>query len=329
MLSYLARRLLLGLFTLVLVTFVVYGLIRSIPGTPLTMAAENIDPSRRMSKVDQEMLVKAYGLDKNWFAGYWVWLRGVANFDLSNSIRERRAVTLVIWSRMGPTLLLSGASLLITYLLSVPLGLYSTVRSGKFDERTTSVFLYVLYSLPTYVAALQLLLIFYVRLRGTAFQMKPGMVSDNYSQMSVPEGIADIGWHLILPLICFTYGSLAYYSRFVKANMEEVIRQDYIRTARAKGVGPMRILIHHAFRNTLIPFVTLIGLTLPGLLSGAIILEQIFSWPGMGSLFFSSLLSRDYPVIMGLTLMFSILTLAGQLLADILYCFVDPRITYS
>lgn len=329
MLSYLARRILLGLFTLMLVTFLVYALIRSMPGTPLTMSAEAIDPSKKISKEDQELLRKAYGLDKHWAVAYGYWLSNLATLDLGTSFRERRPVLKVIGARMGPTLLLSGTSLLITYLLSVPLGLYSTVRSGKFDERTTSVFLYILYSLPTYVAALQLLLIFYVRLRGTPFQMKPGMVSDNYASLSWPQQVGDIGWHLILPLVCFTYGSLAYYSRFVKANMEEVIRQDYIRTARAKGVAPMRILIHHAFRNTLIPFVTLIGLTLPGLLSGAIILEQIFSWPGMGSLFFDAITYRDYPVIMGLTLMFSILTLAGQLLADILYCFVDPRITYS
>jgi peptide/nickel transport system permease protein len=155
------------------------------------------------------------------------------------------------------------------------------------------------------------------------------MVSDNYTELTPLGKLQDIGWHLLLPLVCFTYGSLAYYSRFVKANMEEAIRQDYIRTARAKGADPVRILVGHAFRNTLIPFVTLIGLTLPGILSGSIILEQIFSWPGMGSLFFDAITFRDYPVIMGLTLMFSVLTLLGQLLADVLYALVDPRVTYS
>jgi peptide/nickel transport system permease protein len=134
---------------------------------------------------------------------------------------------------------------------------------------------------------------------------------------------------LVLPVFCATYGGLAYYSRFVKSNMEEVIRQDYIRTARAKGVSERNIIVHHAFRNTLIPFATMIGLTLPGLLSGFVILESVFSWPGMGLLFLESIGTRDYPVIMGLTLMFSILTLLGQLLADILYAVVDPRVTYS
>jgi peptide/nickel transport system permease protein len=139
----------------------------------------------------------------------------------------------------------------------------------------------------------------------------------------------DVFLHAVLPVTCFTYGSLAYYSRFIKANMEEAVRQDYIRTARAKGVSPRSIIWKHAFRNTLIPLVTLIGLTLPSLLSGAIILERIFAWPGMGTLFFESIHERDYPVIMGLTLMFSLLTLLGQLLADVLYAVVDPRVTYQ
>jgi peptide/nickel transport system permease protein len=137
----------------------------------------------------------------------------------------------------------------------------------------------------------------------------------------------DILKHAILPITCFTYGSLAFDTRFIQANMQEVIRQDYIRTARAKGVAPWRVIWHHAFRNTLIPFVTLLGLTLPSLLSGAIILEQIFSWPGMGRLYFEAIGQRDYDTIMGLTLMFSVLTLLGQLIADILYAVVDPRVT--
>ena len=204
------------------------------------------------------------------------------------------------------------------------------MRSGKPEERTLSFGLYMLYSFPAFVAALFLQLIFAVKLRDTGMELPLlGNISPEYENFSLPGKIWDQFTHMILPVTCFTYGSLAYYCRFVKANMEEVIRQDYIRTARAKGLGTVRILIHHAFRNTLIPFVTLLGLTLPGLLSGAIILEQIFNWPGMGQLFFQSIGTRDYPTIMTLTLMFSVLTLLGQLLADLLYAFVDPRIKYD
>ena len=188
----------------------------------------------------------------------------------------------------------------------------------------------MLYSLPSFVAALLLQMYFAIELRGTAFELPLfGMVSDDFDTMTRGEQVADLFRHSILPVTCYTYGSLAYYSRFVRANMLEVVRQDYIRTARAKGVGPTRVLLHHAFRNTLIPLVTMIGLTLPTLLSGSIILEQIFSWPGMGKLFFESIRERDYPTLMGLMLMFSTLTLMGQLLADLLYAIVDPRVSYS
>jgi peptide/nickel transport system permease protein len=225
---------------------------------------------------------------------------------------------------------LSASSLFLAYLLAVPMGLFATIRSGKPDERALSTTLYMLYSLPSFVAALLLLVFFSVKLEGTPFELPLfGMVSDGYAELSSLGKVGDIFRHMILPVTCFTYGSLAYFSRFVKSNMEEVVRQDYIRTARAKGVGPFRVVVHHAFRNTLIPFVTLIGLTLPFLLSGSVILEQIFSWPGMGRLFFEAITERDYPTIMGLTLMFSILTLLGQLLADVLYAVVDPRVTYS
>lgn len=334
MLTYLIRRSLLAVLTLLFVTMIIYGLARSLPGNPAMIAQENMDPSKKLNKEDEERMLAAFGLDKPWYIAYFEWLGKLPLGDMGNSFKEKRPVTEVIGQRIRPTLLLSGTSLLLTYLLAVPIGLYSTVRANKLDERATSVFLYALYSLPTYVAALQLLVVFYLSFRGTSWQLQPGMVSDNYDTLTLWGSTwlgqrYDIAKHMILPLICFTYGSLAYYSRFVKANMEEAIRQDYIRTARAKGVGPLRVLINHAFRNTLIPFVTLLGLTLPGILSGSIIIERIFSWPGIGSLFLESLLVRDYPVIMGLTLMFSVLTLLGQLLADVLYSLVDPRVTFS
>lgn len=328
MLNYLVQRSLLGVFTLFLVTVIVYGLIRNMPGTPLTMT-ENMDPSKKLSAEDRKLAEAAYGLDKKWYIAYFYWLGNVVTGDLGSSFRERRPVAEVIGQRMGPTLLLSGLSLLLTYIISVPIGLYATVRANRVDERATSGFLYALNSLPSYVTALLLLRIFYLGLRDTPWQLKPGMTSDDHESLSWLGQQQDIAWHLLLPLVCMTYGSLAYFSRFVKANMEEAIRQDYIRTARAKGVGTFGIIVKHAFRNTLIPFVTLLGLTLPSVLGGAIILEQVFSWPGMGTLFFTSLTYRDYPVIMALTLMFSVLTLLGQLLADFLYAVVDPRVTYN
>jgi len=326
MIHYLIRRTLIMALTLLLITFVIYGLIRCIPGTPLTVDMATSDPSRGISTEDRQRLEKIYGLDKHWTIAYGQWLGNLARLNFGQSISRKQPVVRLIGERILPTLLLSVSSLIITYLLCIPLGLWLTVRDGTVGERSVSTGLYMLYSLPSFVAALFLQLLLAVRLEWLPLM---GMVSDDYEQLSLLGRTWDIFKHALMPAACFTYGSLAYYTRFVKSNMMEVVRQDYIRTAKAKGVSPVGIVWTHAFRNTLIPLVTLIGLTLPALLSGAVILEQIFSWPGMGSLFFASIRERDYPTIMGLTLIFSALTLIGQLLADVLYAVVDPRVTYS
>jgi peptide/nickel transport system permease protein len=327
MATYLLRRLLLGLLTLVAITFIVYGLARNMPGTPLTVQLGESDPSRKLNPEDQERMKRIYGLDRPWHEGYLRWLGNVARGDLGRSFSRKQPVTSLIGERIGPTFLLSGTALVLTWLLGVPLGLYASARSGMADERATSLLLYILYSFPTFVAALFLQIVFAVWLRGTAWELPLFGMSDLPADAGFAARAIDIARHAILPVTCQTYVSLAYDSRFIKANMEEAVRQDYIRTARAKGAGPGRVLFRHAFRNTLIPLVTLLGLSLPGLIGGSVIIEQIFTWPGMGRLFFESIRERDYPTIMGLTLMFSVLTLIGQLLADLLYCLVDPRVS--
>jgi len=327
MATYFLRRLLLGITTLVVITGFVYGLARNMPGTPLTVQLGETDPSRKINPEDQERLRKIYGLDKSWPVGYAQWLGNLLQGDLGRSISRKQPVTQLIAERIGPSFLISGTSLLLTWLISVPLGLYASARSGRFDERASSLLLYVLYSFPTFVAALFLQIIFAVWLRGTAWELPLFGMSDLPADAPWLARVGDVARHAILPVTCQTYVSLAYDSRFIKANLEEAVRQDYIRTARAKGAGPWRVLVHHAFRNTLIPLVTLLGLSLPALIGGSVVIEQIFTWPGMGRLFFESIRERDYPTIMGLTLMFSVLTLLGQLLADMLYCVVDPRVS--
>lgn len=324
--TYLIRRVLLGMLTLALITFLLYGLIRAMPGDPIALMGGGETASRKVTKADLDRMRATFGLDKPWYQAYFVWAGNLAKGDLGTSIVRKVPVTRLIGERIGPTLLLSVTSLFLMYLLSIPLGLYASVRSGKTDERLSSTLLFALYSLPAFVAALFLQIQFAVR---NDWLPLYGMVSDNHDELSFAGKMFDIAKHAVLPVICSTYVSLAYYSRFIRATMQETLRQDYIRTARAKGVSRTRVLIVHAFRNTLIPLVTLVGLTLPALLSGSVILEQIFSWPGMGRLFFESISERDYPTIMGLTLIFSALTLAGQLLADVLYAVVDPRISYQ
>jgi len=330
MLNYIIRRLAIGVVTLLLITFIVFGLVWNMPGDMVTVNLSESDPSKQISKEEKEAMKKLYGLDKPFPVAYAIWVGNILQGDLGVSFpNNQRPVSLLIRERMGATLLLSGASLALTYMLAVPMGLYATARAGSVDERAMSTVLYMLYSIPSFVAGLILLIVFWVHLADTPFHLPPGMSSDDYATLSLPEKVWDTLKHMILPVACTTYVSLAYYSRFVKANMEEVIRQDYIRTARAKGVSWYTILISHAFRNTLIPFVTSVGLSLPALMSGSVIVETIFQWRGMGLLLFEALANRDYQTIMALELIFAVLTLVGTLVADLLYAVVDPRIVYS
>ncbi len=324
MTNYIFRRLMLASLTLLMVTILVFGLMRAMPGSPLTLNLE--DPSRQLRKEDIELLKEQYGLNKPWYVAYVGWLGNVLQGDLSESFHLHKDVTVLIGERIGPTLLLSLTSMFLTYVLSMPIGLYSSVRHGKYDERTLSTILYMLYSLPSFVTAL--LLQSYLSYRLGWFPLKGMYDSLLFPTLSWSEKIGHVAWHCVLPVFCYTYASWAYYSRFIRANMAEALQQDYVRTARAKGVGPLRVVMRHAFRNTMIPMATLIGLSFPALLSGSVILERIFTWPGMGQLFFESILSQDYNVIMGLTLVFSVMTMLGTLLADIMYAIVDPRISY-
>jgi peptide/nickel transport system permease protein len=326
MATFLLRRFILGMMTLLVITCFVYALARNMPGTPLTTQLGE-DPSRKLNPEDVERLRRIYGLDRPWYSGYAQWLGNVARGDLGRSITRKQPVARLIAERIGPTFLLSGSAMLLIWGLSIPLGLYSAARGGAPDERAVSLMLYVLYSFPTFVAALFLQVIFAVWLKGTRWELPLFGMTDLPAEAPFLARLADVARHAVLPVICQTYVALAYDSRFIKATMEEVLRQDFIRTARAKGAGPWRVLFHHAFRNTLIPLVTLLGLSLPALVGGSVIIEQIFTWPGMGRLFFESIRERDYPTIMGLTLMFSVLTLLGQLLADLLYSAVDPRVS--
>lgn len=346
MFQYFLKRLVLACITLFFITFIVYGLVRAMPGSPV-MLEEGFDPNRSMSEADRKEREKYFALDKPWYVGYFIWagrLSPVAlqvqekapfirwpiirfkSMDLGMSSREKTPVLNSIAQRLGPTLQLSIASLLITYMLSIPIGLYSSVHRGQKRERVLSLFLYGLYSFPSFVAALLLLLVFYQNMPWDWIKLEPGLHSANYESLSFFGKLGDNFKHMFLPTLCYSYGSLAYLSRFIKSNMEEVVRQDYIRTARAKGVSPRNVTLHHAFRNTLIPFVTLLGMSLPGLVGGSVILENIFRWPGIGQLFLDAITWRDHFLIMGLVLMFSTLTLLGQLLADMLYSVVDPRV---
>jgi peptide/nickel transport system permease protein len=328
MLNYTIRRLLWGVVTLFFISLIIMALIRNMPGDPIAlmmMGSDEKGRDRAVSSIYFEKMRQNLGLDKPWYVGYFVWLGNLLQGDLGRSLYDQKPVAERILERVGPTLYLSLISIFLAYLISIPLGLYCTARNGRWQEKSISAVLYALFSFPTFVMALYLLILFSVKLDLLPLR---GMVSDDHDQMGLMAAAWDRMVHLILPVTCFTYTSLAFVTRFIRSNMLEVLQQDYIRTARAKGVDGRTVLVRHAFRNSLIPLVTLLGLALPGLLGGSVILERIFGWPGMGNLFFDVLTQRDYPVIMGLTMMFAVLVMIGNLLADLLYAVVDPRITY-
>lgn len=323
MFEFLIRRLLIGVFTLLFITFMQYALLRFMPGTPLTLSLAELDPTKTISLEHMEQLKKIYGLDKPFYVAYGEWLWNLLHGDMGISFAHKKPVSRLIGEKLGPTLFLSIVSLATAYLVAIPMGLFVAARAGTKTERAISTALYMMYSFPSFVAALFLQM--WVALKWGWFPLF-GMKGDNYASLSTFGQIKDLFWHLGLPLICYTYGALAYDVRFINANLQEVIRQDYIRTAKAKGLSGPTILLKHAFRNTLIPLITSLGLMLPSLVAGSVIIEQIFSWPGIGKMFFESILARDYPLMMGLLLLFSVMTVVGQLLADILYAVADPRI---
>jgi len=247
-------------------------------------------------------------------------------FDFGNSFLDHRPVAEKILERLPPTLILNLVSLVLALFLAIPLGLYSAVRQYSLFDKLGGTVLYMLYSLPEFWVALVLIMVFGVKLEILPFI---GMESIDARDLGFFPHLWDRILHLVLPTICLTYGSLAYLSRFVRGSTLEVIHQDYIRTARAKGLDDKRVVYRHVFKNTLIPVLTLLGILLPTLIGGSVILEYIFSWPGIGQLFFEAVMSRDYPTVMGLSFMTAVLVLLSTLIADLLCAWVDPRITYD
>jgi peptide/nickel transport system permease protein len=233
-----------------------------------------------------------------------------------------------IGERIGLTMSIAGSALVLSYLIGIPLGVIAAIKRGQTVDRTISFVVFVLYSIPSFAAAL--LLILFVA-GGDYLNLLPmyGANSINAPEMGPLPWLWDRILHMVLPVICLTYASLSYISRYTRVSMLEALGQDFVRTARAKGLPERLVILRHALRNALIPVITVFALELPVLISGAVILEEIFSLPGMGQLLFQALDQRDEPVIMGVTTLAAIVTLLGYLTADILYVVVDPRISYE
>jgi peptide/nickel transport system permease protein len=317
---YLLRRLLLAIPTLLGIIVIVFLLLHLAPGSPAS-AVGSAESGRRISGEAREEMRRLYGLDRPLPEQFAKWVGRVVRFDLGESFVDRRPVSERIREALPATLELNGLALLFTLLIAVPIGVAAGGRpDGRFD-RTSAVVLFALYSLPVFWAALLLQTLFSVKLGWLPLY---GLSAD--PAPAGPAGVADRLAHLALPVTCLTYGSLAFLARLVRAGVVEARSQDYMTAALARGLSRRAALWKHAFRNALLPLITLFGLLLPGLLSGSVIVERIFAWPGLGRLYFDSILSRDYPVVLGLSLVGAVTTLLATLAADVAYAFADPRV---
>lgn len=322
MARYLVRRLAYAVLTFLGITIATFTLVHSVPGDPISFyigrAGLTTIPPATLDQIRRE-----YHLDQPLPTQYAHWLRGIVTFDLGRSIIERRPVTELILEKLPNTFQLNAVAFFLAAAIGIPIGLWSATRSGRPVERASAVLFFLLYSLPSFWVALLLMQLFSVRL---GILPLFGMTSDHYSELGTAARIWDRMQHMVLPVLTLTYAQLAIFARFSKSALTEVIGADFITAARARGAGELKVMWHHAFRNALIPLITLLGLTIPYLISGSVIVEQIFQWDGVGLLYFDAILTRDYPVVMGLTVATAIVTLLASVLADLLYALADPRV---
>jgi peptide/nickel transport system permease protein len=329
MTTYILRRILLVFPTLFGITLLTFLLIRLAPGNAAMLkGGTGENGGRAMTAEVREQTIKLYGLDQNPIQAYGKWLGNVVRLNFGQSFIDHRPVLTKIGERIGLSVSLAGSALVLSYVIAVPLGISAALRRGQPVDRAISFTVFFLYSIPVFVAALVLILFV---AGGDYLNLLPmyGANSINASEMSLPAWLWDRVLHMILPVIWLTYVSLASISRFTRVSMLEVLGQDYLRTARAKGLPERRVVYVQALRNALIPIVTVFAMELPGIIGGTVIIEYIFTLPGMGQLMFQSIEAKDEFVIMGIVTIAAVVTLLGYLLADILYVLVDPRIRYE
>ena len=320
MIKYIFNRL-MGLVPLLLgITIITFAVIHLAPGKPTDMETQ-FNP--KVSLEARERIAHLYGLDKPLHIQYKDWMARLVRLDFGTSFVDARPVIDKIKERIPITLGISLASIILILLIGVPIGVSSAVRQGSFYDRGMTVFVFVGFAIPTFWLSLILM-----DLVGVRWGLLPvsGIKSLEFEKFGMLEKIIDVARHLVLPVFVSAFGSLAGISRYMRSNMVHVLKQDYIRTARAKGLKEKDVIYKHALRNALLPVVTILGLAVPGLIGGSVIFESIFSIPGMGRLFYESVMARDYPVIMGVLVIGAALTLLGNLLADVSYAAVDPRI---
>jgi peptide/nickel transport system permease protein len=322
MLLFAARRMVLCIPLLIGITCISFVVINLAPGEPVDL--QTGDLSIKATAQAKAALREMYGLDKPLHVQYWDWLTRIARLDFGRSFApDGKPVLQKIGERLPITLALNIIEMLIIIGVAVPLGILSATRQYSLFDKILTVFVFVGFATPDFWLALLLMILFGVQLGWLPIS---GLRSMNWEYLSVWQQQADILAHLVLPIVVATFGGLAGFSRYMRQSMLEVVRQDYIQSARAKGLSEETVIGKHALRNALLPVVTILGLSLPGLVGGSVIIEYIFAIPGMGQLMVQAVYMRDYPVIMGNLVIVATLTLLANLLADVAYGLIDPRI---
>ncbi len=333
MAKYIGRRL-LAIFPMLLgISLVTFIIVNIAPGDPVSMMGQM---NRKSSAGYRARLRKAYDLDKPVLVRYCKWAGKLVRGDFGRSFRDGRQVLSFksyrafrdskIGRALPVTLGINLLSLMLVLLIAIPLGVVSAARRGSFFDRATTFVVFTGYALPTFWIALILIDFLGVRLGWLPIS---GLTDPGWDQMAWPARIGNLAQHLVLPVFLSAFLSLAGLSRYTRSSVLEAMVQDYIRAARARGLSERKVLFNHALRNALLPIVTILGLSLPGLIGGSVIFEQIFGIPGMGRLFFTAAMTRDYPLVMGIFTLSAGLVLVANLLSDILYAVVDPRVRYG
>lgn len=361
--AYLTRRILLIIPTFIGISIITFLMVQLSPGNPAMLKLNAMEGAMGANAIPQDIIdqtMKMYGFDKPIHIRYFIWMGDLLTLDFGDSFKDQRPVLTRIGEALPVTIQLNVISLLLIYFISIPVGTYSATHQHTRTDNTITLFLFILYSLPSFWVAM--LLMYFLGGGGGSATLHTlcvngfttiGIVDWRATQWMLEHvlhfrwfpiyGFGTAGsrdwpfwqwfwdrmWHFCLPVFCLTYGGFATISRYARAGLIEVVRQDYIRTSRAYGFSERVVIFKYALRNSLIPLITLLGTLIPSMIGGSVIIESIFSIPGMGRLFYESILGRDYPVVMGVFAITSIMTLVGLIISDILYAVTDPRIKFE
>src|SRR5712691_1815052 len=318
--TYLLRRLAISVPVLLGITLAVYVIINLAPGDPVD-ALINPEAVATLGSDFREQQREALGLNRPMLVRYAIWLKEAARGNLGYSFMDRQSIAAKIGERLLPTLGLMSSALILAIITAVPLGVLSAIKQYSLIDYTTTVLGFAAISVPSFFLGLAGIYVFALKI--------PILPAAGMETVGQPGSVFDFLWHLTLPALVLGLAEAAPLIRYTRSSMLEVIRQDYVRAARAKGLRETTVVYQHALRNALIPLVTVVALGLPRLFGGAVIVEAVFAWPGIGTLALTAVQGRDYPVIMAINLISAVTILFSNLLADVIYAVIDPRIRYS